>query len=142
MIFDQITGTSPMTTITLTGNNGSIAGGTIRSDLLQSFAQNAQRFPCFVADLGGVPIQSITFTGVGANTTVGTADGYGYGVVLAQVEVANPVETPNPVETSNPEPGTVLLLGAGLGVLGFYAAAACHSFRRQLFVFRVSAHLL
>jgi PEP-CTERM motif len=109
MIFDQITGTSPMTTITLTGNNGGIVGGALPTTYSQSFAQNAQRFPWFLADLGGVPIESITLTGVGANTTVGTADGYGYGVVLAQVEIPNP------------EPGTVLLLGAGLGALGFVA---------------------
>jgi hypothetical protein len=101
MIFDEITGTSPTTMITLTGVNES-------TTFSQSFAENAQTLPWFLGDLGGVLIQSVTFTGIGTNTTVGQ-DGFGYGVVLANVE------------TPTPEPGTVLLLSAGLGAVGFFA---------------------
>jgi PEP-CTERM motif len=108
MAFDEFTGTSPMTMITLTGNDGTIltAGGP--TTFSQSFSQNGQAMPWFLGDLGGVLIQSVTFTGIGVNTTVGS-DGDGYGVVLANVE------------TPTPEPGTVLLLTAGLGAVGFFA---------------------
>jgi hypothetical protein len=104
MIFDEITGTSTQTRVTLTGAGG--PGGAVFS---QSFLENAQSLPWFLGDLGGVLIKSVTFTGIGATTNVGSVDGYGYGIVLADVE------------TPNPEPDSLILLVAGLGTLGFIA---------------------
>jgi hypothetical protein len=55
----------------------------------------------------GAPISSVQFVGVNATTTI-DANGNGYGLVVAHVEVA-------------PEPGTIVMLSMGLGAIGFFA---------------------
>jgi hypothetical protein len=104
MIFDEITGSSTQTRITLNG-----VGGPGGSAFSQSFLENAQSLPWFLGDLGGVLIQSVTFTGIGASTNVGSVDGFAYGIVLADVE------------TPTPEPDSLVMLVVGLGTLGFLA---------------------
>jgi hypothetical protein len=101
LIWDMYPGAGTLTQIAVNGGQILTAGGP-----QASFTQSQGGW--FDVNLNGALINSVTITGLGANTSV-APNGSGYGLVLSHIEA------------TTPEPGTIMLLGAGLGAVGFFA---------------------
>lgn len=95
LLTDQISPTNPTTT------QITVNGGLVPTNF--SFGQG----PWFDIKGNGAIITSVMISGLNASTAI--TGGHAYGLVLSHIE------------TTTPEPGTILMLSAGLGAIGFFA---------------------